>query len=159
METKATFDRIPQRSVRAGLSARQACATSSSAPVILCVDDEPDLLTILRLYLSAQGFEVMPASSAEEALRLVGKHRPDLIITDCVMPGMSGLELCRTLREHEDTRDIPIVLYSGKDIWQDDYPRLFDRFVSKPAELDIFIRTVRALLTRAPAVDRMPPRA
>lgn len=152
METKATFDRISQRrSLSAGWSARQACAIVDSDPVILCVDDEPDLRTILRLYLSAQGFEVIQASNAAEALGVIEKRRPDLIITDCVMPGMSGLELCRTLREREDTRNIPIILHSGKDLWQDDYPRLFDRFVLKPAELDVFIRTVRALLA--------PPRA
>lgn len=153
METKAPFDRISQRPVRAGWSARQTCATACSDPVILCVDDEPDLLTILRLFLSAQRLEVIPASNAIEALSLVESVRPDLIITDFAMPGMSGLELCRRLRERADTRDIPIILYSGKDLSQDDHPELFDRFVLKPAEHDVFIRTVRALLAAPRARD------
>lgn len=153
METEPTFNRIPRSRVRGGRGARVARLTAGAHPVILCVDDEPDLLTILRLFLSAQGFEVIPALNAVEALQLVTEHRPDLIITDCAMPGMSGLELCRTLRKRGDTRDIPIILYSGKDIWEDD-PRLFDRFVLKPAELDVFVRTIRALLA---ASRRAPP--
>lgn len=150
MESEARFDRTARPTVTRGRSLRAARTTASSNPIILCVDDEPDLLTILRLFLSAQGFEVILAVNAVEALQLVAEHRPDLIITDCAMPGMSGLELCRTLRERGDTRDIPIILYSGKDIWEED-SRLFDRFVLKPAELDVFVRTIRALLTTSRA--------
>jgi two-component system sensor histidine kinase ChiS len=157
METKPTFNRIPRRSVSAGCGARQASPTVGSNPVILCVDDEPDLLTILRLFLSAQDLEVIPASDAAEALSVLEQRRPDLIITDYAMPGMSGLELCRTLRDRADTCEIPIILYSGRDLWQDDYPRLFDRFVLKPAEFDVFIRTVRALLA-APRARQLPRR-
>lgn len=142
MEPEATFDRIARPRIRGGRSARP---TADSNPVILCVDDDPDLLTILRLFLSAQGFQVISTVSAVEALQLVTERRPHLIITDCAMPGMDGLELCRKLRERGDTRDIPIILHSGKDIREDD-PRLFDRFVLKPVELDVFVRTIRALL-------------
>lgn len=146
MEFNAGFNRIEQSSLRAAWSARQKGATARSNPVILCVDDEPDLLTFLRLLLAAQGLEVIQAANAMEALDLVAKERPDLIITDCAMPDMSGLELCHTLRERNDTRDIPIILHSGKDLCQDDYPGLFDRFVLKPAEPVVFVRTVRGLL-------------
>lgn len=120
-------------------------ATARSNPVILSVDDEPDNLTVLRLFLSAEGFEVMGASNAAEALQLIEDHCPDLIITDFVMPGMSGLDLCRTLRARGEARDIPIILYSGTDLREAD-PNLFDRFVLKPAELDGFARAVRELL-------------
>ncbi len=126
-------------------SGRRRGRETSAGPVILCVDDEPDLLMILRLFLTAQGFEVIPALNAAEALQLIGENRPDLIITDYAMPGISGLEFCRKLRARADTRDIPIILCSGKELWEDD-PDLFDRFVLKPAELDVFVRTIRALL-------------
>lgn len=146
METEVAFNRIARPRIRSGgRNVRAARGTAVSSPVILCVDDEPDLLAILRLFLSAQGFQVIPTLSAIEALQVITERRPNLIITDCAMPGMSGLELCRKLRGRGDTRDIPIILYSGRDIWQDD-PRLFDRFVQKPADLDVFVRTIRALL-------------
>lgn len=114
-------------------------------PLILCVDDQPDMLTLLRLFLSRKGFEVIVAPNATEALQLVEQRHPDLIITDFAMPGMNGLELCRTLRDRRETRDIPIILYSSRDLWQDD-PSLFDRFVLKPAELEAFAATIRDLL-------------
>lgn len=145
MESEVRLNRIGRRPISGGCGAGAVRRTARSKPMILCVDDEPDLLTILRLFLSAQGFEVIPAMNAVEALQLVKERRPDLIITDCAMPGMSGLELCRALRERGGTRDIPIILYSGMDIWEDE-PRPFDRFVLKPAELDVFVRTIRALL-------------
>jgi two-component system phosphate regulon response regulator PhoB len=146
MESEASFDRSERRPISGGRAARAAHPGAGCNPVILYVDDEPDLLTILRLFLCAQGFEVIPAVNALEALQLVTQRRPDLIITDSSMPGMSGLELCRTLRARADTRSIPIILYSGKDIWEEDNPPPFDHVVLKPADLDILVRTIRALL-------------
>ena len=61
------------------------------------------------------------------------------------MPGMSGLEFCRTLRERGEARDIPIILYSGVDFREEDC-NLFDRCVMKPAEPDVFARAIRDLL-------------
>lgn len=115
-------------------------------PVILCVDDESDMLTLLRLFLSARGLEVITALNAAEALDAIEEHCPDLIVTDCIMPGMSGLELCRELRDRAKTRDIPIVLHSGRDLSDADRS-LFDRFVLKPVQLDALARVIRGLLT------------
>src|SRR5258708_21518092 len=80
---------------------------------ILAVDDSPDALTILRLFLSAEGFEVITAGDVGEALLRVREHSPDLIITDYAMPERTGLDLCRQLRSQHQTRHIPIVLHSG----------------------------------------------
>lgn len=142
-ETKSVgVGRLPVSENRRG---RHACSAARSCPVVLCVDDDADVLTILRLFLSAQRFEVITALNAVDALRLVEKSKPDLIITDDAMPGMSGRELCRALRDRADTHDIPLILHSAKDLCEDD-PGPFDRFVLKPAELDVFVRTIRALL-------------
>jgi CheY-like chemotaxis protein len=118
--------------------------------LILCVDDEPDSLTILRLFLSAHGFEITVASSAAEALCLVESRRPDLIITDYAMPAMSGLDLCRALRGQVASRDIPIILHSGVEL-RGEHPDLFDRVLLKPAELDLLAREIRSLLPAAGA--------
>ncbi|HEY6517069.1 MAG TPA: response regulator [Steroidobacteraceae bacterium] len=151
METKpVSVGRLP---VGENGRARHACSAARSCPVVLCVDDDTDVLTILRLFLSAQRFEVVTALNAVDALRLVEESQPDLIITDDAMPGMSGRELCRALRDRADTHDIPLILHSAKELCEDD-PGLFDRFVLKPAELDVFVRTIRALLASGGADSR-----
>jgi two-component system phosphate regulon response regulator PhoB len=129
--------------------ARQRSSSARDAARILAVDDEPDLLLALQLYLADEGFAVATASNVPEALRLIAQRQPDLIVTDHIMPGLSGLELCRTLRARPDTRNIPIILHSGWDISQE-LPTLFDRLVSKPADLDALATLIRSLLA-APA--------
>lgn len=114
-------------------------------PLILAVDDEPDMLLALELYLSGEGFEVTTAPNVHDALRRIEDHRPALILTDYIMPGVSGLELCRTLRGRRETRSIPIIMHTGWDLWQD-HPGLFDHLVFKPAELDSLARLIRTLL-------------
>src|SRR5579863_6866830 len=120
------------------------------AALILVVDDDSDSLAALQLLLSALGFEVATARSAQEALTRIQRRLPDLIITDCEMPRMSGLEFCRLLRQRDQTRDIPIVLYTGREIVQHG-PKTYDRFVAKPADADAILSTIRALLQDSPA--------
>lgn len=121
--------------------------------MILVVDDEPDTLTTLQLVLSMLGFETVTARSAREAMQCVEERLPDLIITDSAMPSMSGLELCRVLRAREKTRRIPIVLHTAMDL-TDDAPRLYDHIIRKPADVDAFARTLRALLPPDPVGSR-----
>ncbi|HXS26352.1 MAG TPA: response regulator [Steroidobacteraceae bacterium] len=113
--------------------------------MILVVDDDPDALTTLHLVLSMLGFDAVAARSAREALQRIEERLPDLIITDSAMPSMSGLELCRVLRASQRTRRIPIVLHTGMDV-PDDVPRLYDRIITKPAEIDAVVRLIRELL-------------
>ncbi|MGH8202728.1 MAG: response regulator [Steroidobacteraceae bacterium] len=154
MEFETNSATIGRQPVGGGQRARRACAAARSHPVILCVDDDADVLTILRLFLSTQRFEVITALNAAEGRRLAEEHLPDLVITDDAMPGMSGRELCRALRDCGSTRDIPIILHSAKDVCEDD-PDLFDRFVMKPTELDVFLRTIRALLDSGSSQRRL----
>jgi two-component system response regulator MprA len=124
-------------------------ATSGPAALILVVDDDTDTLAALQLLLSFLGFEVATARSAQEALSSVAKRRPDLIITDCEMPRMSGLALCRELRERDHTADIPLVLYTGKDMTDED-PKPYDCSIAKTASTDAILGIIRALLSKGP---------
>jgi len=134
-----------------GTQARRESGTSTEPErLILCVDDEPDALTILRLFLSAHGFATTVASSAAEALQLVEDRCPDLIVTDYAMPEMSGLDFCRALRRRGETCAIPIILHSGVEL-KEDHADLFDRFLLKPTELDLLVREIRGLLPAARA--------
>jgi CheY-like chemotaxis protein len=127
-----------------GKSSRPAIASGPTA-LILVVDDDPDALSALQLLLSVLGFEVATARSAQEALRSVERRRPDLIITDCEMPRMSGLAFCRKLRERDQTADIPIVVYTGREL-PEESPKPYDYTFAKTADFDEILRTIRALL-------------
>lgn len=81
---------------------------------ILVVDDEIGALTLVGIMLERGGFEVMKAQHANEALELVTNEKPDLFILDVMMPEISGIELCRMLKERDDTRDIPVLILSAR---------------------------------------------
>jgi CheY-like chemotaxis protein len=118
---------------------------SGLAALILVVDDDADTLAALQLLLSVLGFEVATARGAQEALKSIAQRRPDLIITDCEMPQMSGLALCRELRGRDLTADIPIVVYTGRDL-PDGGPKPYDCSIAKTAGTDAILDTIRALL-------------
>lgn len=127
-----------------------AAVRSGPAALILVVDDDADTLATLQLLLSVLGFEITTARSAQEALGSVAKRRPDLIITDCEMPRMSGLELCRELRERAQTADIPIVLHTGREL-PDENPKPYDCSIAKTAGTDAILGIIRALLAKRAA--------
>lgn len=122
-------------------------AASASAR-ILCVDDDPDGLRALELFLRNEGFEVITARNGPEALLRVQERRPDLIITDYTMPGMTGLDLCKRLRASRVMRLIPIILYTGVSLPADS--RLYDDIVAKPADFRAFAIQIRVLLAACP---------
>jgi len=81
---------------------------------ILVVDDEPQVLELVRCLLEEEGHEVSTAAGGAEALDLIGLSRPDLVILDLMMPGMSGEEVCARLKADPSTCDIPVVVLTGK---------------------------------------------
>jgi DNA-binding response OmpR family regulator len=78
-------------------------------------DDEVYIVHILEFSLSMEGYEVISATSGPEALRKIEKEQPDLVVLDIMMPGMSGHEVCRRIREDPHTRAIPIIFLTAKD--------------------------------------------
>ena len=119
---------------------------------ILVADDEPNQLELLTFNLTQAGFEVVRAGDGQQALDMVEEHRPDLVIIDWMMPHMSGIDVCRTLRSRSETKRLPIIILSargeegdrtlGLDIGADDY-------ISKPFSPREMVSRVRALLRRA----------
>ena len=85
---------------------------------LLIVDDEPDITNVLRLILEAEGYQVVPALSGDEALSVAEIEAPDLVLLDLMMPGKSGLETCRHLKNQSRTRNIPVIIFSalGRDV-------------------------------------------
>jgi len=147
-QKRATARREPERA-ESGSNAVQPAMPPNAR--ILAVDDSPDALTILRLFLSAEGFEVITAGGVTEALLRVQEQLPDLIITDYAMPGGTGLDLCRHLRSHPKTHDIPIVLHTGADLPHTETAP-YDALYAKPASLAQLVRRVRSLLAASRGV-------
>ena len=85
---------------------------------LLIVDDESDIVSLLKLVLEAEGYQVVSAQSGDEALRLAEIEAPDLVLLDLMMPGKSGLEVCRFLRNQPRTRNTPVIVFSalGRDV-------------------------------------------
>jgi two-component system KDP operon response regulator KdpE len=117
---------------------------------ILVIDDEPQITRVLRAALTAQRFDVRTANDPEEGLLLFNDWSPDLVVTDLMMPGMSGVEVCRAIRAHSA---IPIVVLSVRDHERSKVEALdagADDYVTKPFSIQELLARVRAHLRRAP---------
>jgi diguanylate cyclase (GGDEF)-like protein len=120
--------------------------THQARPIVLIVDDAPTNIRMLAEALIVEQ-EVRVATSGEEALALVEKIVPDLILLDIVMPGLGGYEVCRRLKESPATRDIPIIFVTGKDDEDDELLGLqlgAVDYITKPFKLPIVKARVRA---------------
>lgn len=80
------------------------------AKKIMVVDDEPEILGILKFRMNSWGYETLTASSGKEALILAAGKKPDLILLDVMMPGMSGFDVLRELKAKESTKSIPVIM-------------------------------------------------
>jgi DNA-binding response OmpR family regulator len=126
-----------------------------TGPKIMIVDDEPEIVELVTLYLVREGFEVIACDNGQTALEMVPVHRPALIVLDILLPGMDGIEVCRQLRKSDPTpvlflscksEDLDIIL--GLSIGGDDY-------VTKPFSPSQLVARVKALLRRSALLDQL----
>jgi len=118
---------------------------------ILVVDDEEDILELLKFNLSREGYQVLCAVSGEQALRLVRSENPDLIMLDLMLPGIDGLEVTRRLKNDPDTKNLPIVMLTAKGEEADIVTGLelgADDYITKPFSPRVLIARIRAVLRR-----------
>jgi two-component system, OmpR family, alkaline phosphatase synthesis response regulator PhoP len=118
---------------------------------ILVVDDEADILELVRYNLQKDGYQVVCAESGEDALDAVSEHRPDLIVLDLMLPGLGGLDVCRKLKSNPDTRDIPVIMLTAKGEDADVVAGLelgSDDYVTKPFSPRVLLARIRAVLRR-----------
>ena len=123
---------------------------------ILVVDDEPQIRRVLRSTLTFRGYELVEASSGEEALELARKVKPDLILLDVNLPGMSGIETCREIRR---LTDAPIIMLTVRNAERDKVVALdagADDYVTKPFGIEELLARVRASLRRHSSADMVP---
>ncbi|MGB9840540.1 winged helix-turn-helix domain-containing protein [Thermovenabulum sp.] len=118
---------------------------------ILIVDDEPNILELLKFNLENNGFKVIKALNGEQALELIKLEKPDLILLDVMLPGIDGYELCKILRRKTDTSEIPIILITAKNEEIDKILGLeigADDYITKPFSVRELIARVKAVLRR-----------
>jgi two-component system phosphate regulon response regulator PhoB len=125
---------------------------TQSAPHILVVEDESALAELIRYNLAAAGLSATVAGSGEEAELLVAEEAFDLVVLDWMLPGLSGLELCRRLRRRESTHTIPIIMLTARGEEADRVRGLqtgADDYAVKPLSVPEILARVKALLRRA----------
>ena len=123
---------------------------------VLVVDDEEDILELVRYNLSAAGYRVVCAETGEAALEIARNDSPDLIVLDLMLPGISGLEVAKLLKDRAETRDIPIIMLTAKGEERDVVTGLelgADDYVTKPFSPKILNARVRAVVRRADKVQ------
>ncbi|KZD12771.1 phosphate regulon transcriptional regulator PhoB [Oceanibaculum pacificum] len=126
-------------------------------PLILVVEDEAAILTLLRYNLERENFRVIEARDGEEALLLAGERKPDLVLLDWMLPLLSGIEVCRRLRRAPQTRGLPIIMLTARGEEGDRIRGLnagADDYVTKPFSPSELLARVRAVMRRSrPAAD------
>jgi DNA-binding response OmpR family regulator len=125
---------------------------------ILVVDDDRDVAQSIELALRRHDFRVTLAYSGVEALKTLRRYLPDLVILDVMMPGMSGLEVCRRMRNDPNLADLPVIFLTARGQARDrieGYKAGADDYVGKPFILEELLLRVRAILRR---VERAPAR-
>jgi len=128
----------------------------TSSKHILVVEDEDSIRQTLRYNLSHEGFAVSEASTGTEALAAARRHRPDLILLDLMLPEMSGLEVCRVLRQE---MTVPIIMLTAKGTEMDKVVGLHvgaDDYVTKPFSLNELLARISAVLRRAEMSAKEP---
>ncbi|BAZ17863.1 response regulator receiver, CheY [Calothrix sp. NIES-4071] len=122
--------------------------TLTMLSTILIVEDSPSELELMSHYLKESGYTVIQATGAKEALQKAAAQKPDIIVTDVVMPGMSGFELCRALKRNPNTEKVPIVVCSSKN---QEIDRLWamrqgaDAYITKPYTRDELLLAIKSL--------------
>jgi phosphate regulon transcriptional regulator PhoB len=119
---------------------------------ILVVEDEPDIRKLVQYNLAQERFRVLEAENGEQALKMVQRDRPNLVILDLMLPGLSGLELCRILRDRTETAQLPILMLTAKAGEADKVVGLemgADDYLAKPFSPRELVARVRAILRRS----------
>ncbi len=135
---------------------RETAGEGSGTPVILVVDDDPGIIRMLQVTLQRRGFDVLTASSGQEALELVDREPVDLVLLDIMMPGLNGLEVTRALRARPEEERVPVIILTARDTVRDKVTGLelgADDYMTKPFNGEELVARIRVQL-RLAGMDR-----
>jgi len=126
---------------------------------ILIVEDDKDIVKMLEYNLKKDGFKVIAACDGEDALDLALRQYPDLILLDLMLPGMDGLEVCKTLKKESKTTSIPVIMLTAKSQESDKVVGLelgADDYITKPFSPRELIALIKAVLRRVTEKEKLP---
>jgi phosphate regulon transcriptional regulator PhoB len=126
---------------------------------ILIVEDEKDIVKMLEYNLKKEGFRVISASDGEDALDLAVREHPDILLLDLMLPGIDGLEVCRSLKKENKTSSIPVIMLTAKGQESDKVVGLelgADDYITKPFSPRELIARIKAVLRRAKEKENLP---
>jgi two-component system, OmpR family, alkaline phosphatase synthesis response regulator PhoP len=128
-------------------------------PKILLIEDEEDIAALIKLQAEIAGYKLQVEVDGLNGLRAVEREKPDLVILDIMLPGQSGLDVCRKIKTHADLKDIPVIMISAKSEELDVILGLelgADDYVTKPFSPKILFSRVRAVLRRGKEPEKAP---
>jgi two-component system phosphate regulon response regulator PhoB len=120
-------------------------------PTVLIAEDESALVTLLRYNLEREGYRVLDTQDGEEALLIAAEEKPDVVILDWMMPQLSGIEVCRRLRQRQETRNVPILMLTARGEETDRIRGLdtgADDYITKPFSMTELLARLRAVMRR-----------
>lgn len=123
----------------------------ASATRVVVVEDEQDLLDLVRYNLAKEGYQIQTSTTGEEALRIVRSEKPDLVLLDLMLPAMDGLEVCRALKARSQTAAIPVIMLTAKGEESDvvrGLERGADDYITKPFSPRVLLARMKAVLRR-----------
>ncbi len=119
---------------------------------ILCIEDETEMIDLIRIILGRKGFEVEGATGGEEGLKKIQEKKPDLVLLDLMMPDIDGWEVYQQMKANETTRDIPVIVVTAKAQNIDKVLGLqiarVDDYISKPFSPEDLLASVERVLER-----------
>ncbi len=121
-------------------------------PLILVIEDETSLTTLLRYNLESEGFRVASVENGTDAMAAIAGAKPDLVLLDWMLPGLSGIEICRKIRRDPETHEVPVILLTARGEESDRVRGLdcgADDYVVKPFGVSELIARIGAVLRRA----------
>lgn len=125
--------------------------------VVVCVEDEPEMIDLIRLILSRKGYDIIGADGGKKGLETIREQKPDLVLLDLMMPDMDGWEVYQQLKADEETRDIPVIVVTAKAQSIDKVLGLHiakvDDYISKPFSPQELLDSVEQVLSKKEQAD------
>jgi two-component system alkaline phosphatase synthesis response regulator PhoP len=128
-------------------------------PKIVLIEDEADIVDLLKLQSDIEGYKMVAESDGLNGYQTIEKERPDIVVLDLMLPGISGLDVCRKMKAHADLKTIPVIMISAKSEEVDVVVGLelgADDYVTKPFSPKILFSRVKAVLRRGKEQEKAP---
>ncbi|WP_456095554.1 response regulator [Peptostreptococcus sp.] len=124
---------------------------------ILVIDDEEHILELLKFNLELSGFDVCVSTEANQAIELIGKEKPDLLLLDWMLPKISGIDILRKIRQDENISDLPVIMLTAKNMEDDKIQGLnvgADDYITKPFSIKELMARINTILRRYRISDK-----